>query len=214
MATTGTSTATIDGAPPALVKGQVVEELGVPALLLPSLLRRGLEANDRAKYLLSLLQAARAHADDPSQPWLSLREERVTAGLADPGLDSVVERSRREGPDVYLVPGVAHIQQLLVEAVREMLAPFDTADFQLEDWWLDTGRLDLLLGRHRLERALQPLLAVMGRDHNGQWYDRPAVLPEVRPAVWPAVWGALGVSARSQRPLATRPRARAPPGAA
>ncbi len=28
-----------------------------------------------------------------------------------------------------------------------MLAPFDTADFQLEDWWVDTGRLNLLLRR-------------------------------------------------------------------
>ncbi len=146
MATTDTSIATIDGRPPGTVKRQVVEELGVPALLLPSLLTRGLEANDRAKYLLSLLQSARAHADDPSQPWLSLREERMTAGLTDSGLDSVVERTRREGPDLYLVPGAARVHQLLVEAVKEMLAPFDTADFHLEDWWLDPGRLDLLLG--------------------------------------------------------------------
>jgi uncharacterized protein Yka (UPF0111/DUF47 family) len=147
MATKDTNVVTIDGDPPVVVKREMVEELGVPALLLPSLLRRGLEANDRAKYLLSLLQAARAHADDPSQPWLSLREERVTAGLPDPGLDSVVEHSRREGPDLYLIPGGGRIHQLLVESLKEMLAPFDTADLQLEDWWLDSGRLDLLLRR-------------------------------------------------------------------
>ena len=68
----------------------MVEELRVPALLLPALLRRGLEANGRAKYLLSLLQAARAHADEPSQPWLSLREERMRAGLTDSGPGSGV----------------------------------------------------------------------------------------------------------------------------
>ena len=121
MTTTDASIATIDDRSGGTVKREVVDELGVPALLLPSLLRRGLEANDRAKYLLSLLQAARAHADDPSQPWLSLREERVTAGLTDSEFDSVVERSRREGPHFYLVPGAARIHQLLVEAVREML---------------------------------------------------------------------------------------------
>jgi uncharacterized protein Yka (UPF0111/DUF47 family) len=147
MTTTDASIAMIDDRSGGTVKREVVDELGVPALLLPSLLRRGLEANDRAKYLLSLLQAARAHADDPSQPWLSLREERVTAGLTDSEFDSVVERSRREGPHFYLVPGAARIHQLLVEAVGEMLAPFETGDFQREDWWVDPGRLDLLVRR-------------------------------------------------------------------
>ena len=144
MATTPTSAARLE-ARPETVKREVVEELGLPALLLPSLLQRGLEANDRAKYLLSLLQAARSHADDPSQPWLSLREERLAARMADAGLDTVIERSRRAGPDLYAIPGASRLHQLLVEAVREMLAPFDAAGALNEEWSVDTGRLDQLL---------------------------------------------------------------------
>ena len=55
-------------------KASVVEDLSERTLLLPSLLGRALAANDEAKHLLSLLQAARAHGEDPSQPWSSLRQ--------------------------------------------------------------------------------------------------------------------------------------------
>jgi uncharacterized protein Yka (UPF0111/DUF47 family) len=137
----------IDPPPSGTIKREVVEELGESALLLPSLLRRALEANDQAKYLLSLLQAARAHADDPSQPWASLREERLAARLTDAALDSVVEQSRREGADLYFVPGTGRIHQLLVEAVGDMVAPFDVAHFEVGDSKLDTGRLPALVRR-------------------------------------------------------------------
>lgn len=145
MSTANTTVGPRPAGPPEAVKREVVEELGLAALLLPSLLRRGLEANDRAKYLLSLLQAARAHADDPSQPLLTLRQERVAAGLNDSSLDSAVGHSERGGPGRYRIPGAARIHQLLVSAVREMLAPFEAADFRSEQWWLDPGRLDRLV---------------------------------------------------------------------
>ncbi|MFI5042383.1 MAG: hypothetical protein ACHQNA_11140, partial [Acidimicrobiales bacterium] len=90
------STATVAGPPPAgAAKHDVVDELGERVLLLPSLVNRGLEANDRAKYLLTLLQAARAHADDPAGPFSALREERLAAGVPDEQLDEVIGRARR-----------------------------------------------------------------------------------------------------------------------
>lgn len=128
--------------PPAGAEVDAGAELGRPALLLPSLLRRGLEANDRAKYLLSLLQAARAHADAPPSPWTSLSEERRVAGLDAPELDSVVGRSRVEGPDLYLIPGAGRIHRLLVEAVGDMVAPLHVADAASP---VGTGRLEALV---------------------------------------------------------------------
>lgn len=71
-------------------KREVVEELGEPKLTPPSLVALGLEVNGGAKYLLSLLQTARARADAPLQSAPSLRDERLTAGAADPELDRVV----------------------------------------------------------------------------------------------------------------------------
>ena len=82
-------------------KGEVLEELGHADLVLPALVGRGLEANDRAKYFLSLLQAARAHADRPDRADSALREERLGAGVTDASLDRVVPgtvRLRDTGP--------------------------------------------------------------------------------------------------------------------
>jgi len=117
-----------DARPWGPLKREVVEELGEPTLVLPSLVNRGLEANDRAKYLLSLLQAARARADAPSQPCSSLRDERLAAGVTNSELDHVVERAERVEPDLYFIPEASRIHLELVAAIAEMLAPLAVAN--------------------------------------------------------------------------------------
>ncbi len=109
-------------------KQDVLVELGEPMLLLPSLLNGGLEANDQAKYLLTLLQAARSHADDPAQPFSSLRDERLAAGIANPELDHVVESARSLGADRYWIPQAGRIHDDLAAAIGEMLAPLAAAE--------------------------------------------------------------------------------------
>ena len=103
-------------------KQDVLEELGESALVLPSLINRGLEANERAKYLLALLQTARSQCDAPSDPCPSLRDERLVAGVADPQLDEVIGQSRLDG-GTYRIPLAARIHEELIGAIREMLAP-------------------------------------------------------------------------------------------
>src|ERR1039458_7653528 len=105
-------------------KRDVLEELGQPALLLPSLLNSAFEANERAKYLLTLLQTARSQADSPSDQYPSLRDERLAAGVVDPQLDEVVKRSQHLGAGVYLIPLAQHIHEDLVATIRGMLSPF------------------------------------------------------------------------------------------
>ena len=78
-------------------KREIIQDLGEPSLILPDLINRGLEANDRAKYFLALVQAARAHADHPEQPFASLREERLAAGVADERFDALVGQAQTAG---------------------------------------------------------------------------------------------------------------------
>jgi uncharacterized protein Yka (UPF0111/DUF47 family) len=108
-------------------KTLILDELGEQSLLLPAQVNRGLGANDRVKYYFTLLQTARGHADDPAAPCTDLRAEREAAGVDDPGFDEVVGGSRRKGRDLYLIPGAARLLPLIVEALREMLAPVAAA---------------------------------------------------------------------------------------
>jgi uncharacterized protein Yka (UPF0111/DUF47 family) len=104
-------------------KAKIVGELGEEALLLPALVNEGLAANDRAKYRMTLLQAAREHADHPDRKTSDLKRERLAAGEPDAELDAVVGRSRRADPDRYHIHCGRRVCETLVEDVRRMLAP-------------------------------------------------------------------------------------------
>jgi uncharacterized protein Yka (UPF0111/DUF47 family) len=109
-------------------KTKMVGELGEEALLLPGLVNEALAANDRAKYLMTLLQAARGHADQPESGVADFKQERIACGIIESDFDSVVERSRVEGPGVYRIPACGQIHTLLVENMRQMLAPLRVRD--------------------------------------------------------------------------------------
>jgi uncharacterized protein Yka (UPF0111/DUF47 family) len=107
-------------------KLKIIDELGEKALLLPSLVNRGLAANDRAKYGLTLLQAAKAHADRPETPAQNLREERLAVGLDEPGFDDLPAASIRID-DGYRIPRAAEVNAMILDATREMIAPLRAA---------------------------------------------------------------------------------------
>ena len=115
------------GRAPRRSKQEIVEDLGESSLVLPGLINRGLEANDRAKYFLALVQAACAHADHPEGPVVTLREERLAAGVTDARFDDLVEGAHAVDGSSYVIPGVGAAHAGLVEAIAEMTAPLQVA---------------------------------------------------------------------------------------
>jgi hypothetical protein len=109
-------------------KARIVGELGEQELLLPAPVSEALAANDRAKYLMTLLLVAREHADHPDEAATDLKQERLACGVADAELDTVAGRSRKDGSDVYVIPAALRFHDLLVEAVHRMLAPLRAKD--------------------------------------------------------------------------------------
>jgi hypothetical protein len=99
-------------------KSRIVDELGEKGLMLPGLVNAALTANDRAKYLMTLLQTAREHADHPDQSVPDLKQERLTCDLADSQLDSVVARSAKSGANIYHIPFAAAIHGQLLDNIR------------------------------------------------------------------------------------------------
>jgi uncharacterized protein Yka (UPF0111/DUF47 family) len=104
-------------------KTRVVEMLGEKGLVLPALLNAAILANERAKYVLALLQVAAGNAENPSVESSNLRVEREACGIADGRLDRVVARSEALGPGVYHIPEAARLIAILTASLETMLTP-------------------------------------------------------------------------------------------
>jgi pyruvate,orthophosphate dikinase len=117
-------------------KDRMIAALGEDHLLLPGLVASALTANDRVKYLLTLLQTARAAADGAVGA-TSLGDERLACGVDDVGLDRVVGESAREPDGWYRIPGAEGIARQAIDEVQGMLAPLNAAGVPAER---DLGR--------------------------------------------------------------------------
>ena len=109
------------------VKAEVLEQLGESALILPDLINRGLAANDRIKYLLTLLQSARDHAEHPGRLAPSLHAEREASGVDDASFDAVIAGSVRDADLGLSIPQASHLHTLIVDDIRRMLEPLEAA---------------------------------------------------------------------------------------
>ncbi|HTR16106.1 MAG TPA: DUF47 family protein [Acetobacteraceae bacterium] len=104
------------------MKAAVLDAIGETALRRSSRVNAALAANDRVKYLFSLLQMAIAHAENPDHPAPSLKRERLAAGIDDIGLDTAVAGARREG-DRIRIPGAARMLARIAQDMRVMAVP-------------------------------------------------------------------------------------------
>jgi uncharacterized protein Yka (UPF0111/DUF47 family) len=107
-------------------KARIVAALGERRLLLPFQLNEALAANDRAKYRLTLLQTAKAHADAPNEAFADLRTERLACGVTNAAFDAVVAGTARRGADTYDLPHGGELCPALRDDLLAMLAPFET----------------------------------------------------------------------------------------
>lgn len=104
------------------MKNQILAALGEDGLQQASALNAGLAANDRVKYLFSLLQMAIEHARHPEQHASSLSRERMIVGIDDADLDEVVAGARTVGKTCR-IPEAAWIMELITSDMRLMAAP-------------------------------------------------------------------------------------------
>ena len=132
-----------------MAKTQVVDFLGERALVLPTLLAGALVANERAKYVLTLLQMAAGQAENPQPSPPTLRADRETCGITEPRFDRSIAQAQHDGGGVYHIPGARRLIELLDGSLRSMLAPLAVA---AKD---DAGAEALHL---RLEQRLETLI--------------------------------------------------------
>ncbi len=107
-------------------KDRIVATLGESELLLPDLVSRALAANERVKYVLTLLQSARSAADgETGVP--DLHEERIASGISDSALDSVVRASTRREDGGYTIDGASDLVNTAFRETEAMLVPLQAA---------------------------------------------------------------------------------------
>jgi len=88
-------------------KVEIIKLLGEQAVLLPSLIAEALNANDRIKVRLTMLQEAAAHASSVGSAAPTLQVERRASGLSDPQFDRAITGARLLDGDRIAIPGVA-----------------------------------------------------------------------------------------------------------
>lgn len=104
------------------MKAEVLAAIGETGLSRSAAVNAALSANDRVKYLLTLLQMAAAHADQPEQPPASLKRERIACGIDEPALDAFTAAARRQGP-AYCMPGADRLLARIAQDLKTMAAP-------------------------------------------------------------------------------------------
>ena len=120
--------------------------------MLPSMVNQALEANDRAKYYLTLLQACAARARLPGHRTPSLHGERLAAGINEQWLDQVVASSEASDDDdsVRCRHAREEVHDALMGAVGEMLRPLAVAEVEESP---DPARLERLRCGRRISPA-------------------------------------------------------------
>lgn len=131
-------------------KTGIVDFLGERALVLPALLATALVANERAKYVLTMLQMAASQAENPQASPPSLRADREACGITEAKFDRAIAEAEPDGGGNYYIPGAERLIALLDEALRAMLAPLDVAGKDAAEAGALHGRL-----RDRLERLIE-----------------------------------------------------------
>src|SRR5579872_7408476 len=91
------------------MKSEIIRELGEGRMLLPSLIREGLAANDRIKVRMSALQAAAQRVARPEAPITDLSAESRAAGLAAPTLAALIEGAHAAGDARFAAPHLAEL---------------------------------------------------------------------------------------------------------
>lgn len=111
-----------------VAKVQIVKELGETLVLLPELLAAALEANDRAKVRMTLLQEAVAHAQNPAAHAQALDAERRSAGLEQPVFASTVKDAHALGDGRFAIPGASRLISGLHADIEAMMTPIQLAE--------------------------------------------------------------------------------------
>ncbi len=105
----------------AVMKSQIIKELGEAEILLPSLVAEGLAANDRIKVHMSALQAATQRAQEPARPATDFHAECRAAGIAPAALATLIGGAHLAGSGRIAAPNLARLMKEIGDDAATMV---------------------------------------------------------------------------------------------
>jgi uncharacterized protein Yka (UPF0111/DUF47 family) len=103
------------------MKSRIIEELGQTDVLLPSLVARGLAANDRIKVRMSALQAAAEHARNRSSPPPDLTSECHAAGIDPDQVGQLVSGAKTAADGRITAPNLGDLGKGMLADIGAMI---------------------------------------------------------------------------------------------
>lgn len=150
-----------------LEKSDAVAALGQMKLLAPARIQAALAANDRLKFVLTLVQAAATYAADTSAAPLDLRRDYAAARMDDPWLLEVVGSAWAEANRLHLAE-LPRICSLLQNDIALMARPLEGSDEAGHRGLLDrTAEWGGWLARHEGVELSQTDLALLTGGKRG-----------------------------------------------
>ena len=147
------------------MKSQILAAIGEVDVQPAAALSAALAANDRLKYLFSLLQLSLSYGEHPGQQAGTLKRERIACGIDDADLDRAIPGARMAGARCH-IEGASKIMARIAAEMRVMAAPLLAVN--------SVGvaeRLKLLLGSLPAgnDDLVDPdkISAMMQADHSG-----------------------------------------------
>jgi uncharacterized protein Yka (UPF0111/DUF47 family) len=110
------------------MKSEIIERLGQTDILLPSLIADGLDANDRVKVRLSVLQAAGRHAREPLGVRFNLADECRAADVDALAMEALVNGAGLLAGERITAPGLGALEQAIWDDVATMVRAVKAAD--------------------------------------------------------------------------------------
>ncbi|HYP57377.1 MAG TPA: hypothetical protein VEQ35_03730, partial [Beijerinckia sp.] len=108
-------------------KIDIIKHLGEETILIPDLINKALNANDRAKLRMTALQEAVVQAKHPEARPRTFETERRAAGIADSALDNAIVHARKLDAKHFEIPGAGKIISEIYLDIETMLAPLKAA---------------------------------------------------------------------------------------
>ncbi len=110
------------------MKSEIIERLGQSEILLPTLIRQGLRANDQVKLRLAVLQAAARRSEAADAPPFDLAADCSAAGIDAVAMEALVRDARLVTPTTLTAPGLDQLLEAIWNDVATMAHSVSAGD--------------------------------------------------------------------------------------